>query len=762
MTHDLDLAGVWRYRVDDSPDFAQADWDDSNWLKMDIPQNWFLAGVDHHGAVWFRHEFEAAVSVGQFATLRFGGVDYFADVYLNGAHLGHHEGYFEPFSFDVTNVVQNGRNKLAIRVDSPFEPVGLDGWHMRKCLIKGVLNHHDCRPGGGWVASGQAYNTGGIWNRVMLTTHDAITIDRVLLQADLDSKPPILNGQILVTNRGKETAVSFNLTCAPDNFTDGDTYQSDITLNIPSGTTCHSISLPVPNVKRWQPWDRGFPHLYQFAIHNSQFTIHNLQTFGFRSITVDENYRWTINGRSYFPRGSNYIASQWLSETLFPMIANSSHHPFPAPDEDRNSAAQNWFEYDVDLMRAANLNLIRVHAHVLPSEFHAACDRAGLLVWQDFPFQWGYSDESAFHEEAKRQTQAMIEQLYNHPSIVAWCIHNESPWDADWMAGEAGGSYDPAHNRDLDAQLHQMAQTLDPTRHVHMNSGTGDSHVYPGWYYGHWHDYTGGDHSAPFPTEYGAQGMPQIESTKQMFAQFGEDAGHSALVRFKAWIDQQPQWVEAKDMPPLDEVPAELHDAYGVWKTWRFHDFQPPETFDSAGIELGDSLAVFIGNSQSYQNLINQFATETYRQNKYRKINGIMQFMFVEPWPAITWAVLDYWRKPKPAYYILKNAMQPVLITAVLPPAISANQPWSFNLLVVNDLLESYPRAICRWNIVNEQMVQQDAHSHSFSLEPDSTTDPLTISAKPLLSGNYHLILTLHDDGGNLLSQNSYLIEVQE
>ena len=761
MTHELDLAGVWRYRVDDSPDFAQADWDDSSWLKMDIPQNWFLAGVDHHGAVWFRHEFEAAVSMGQFATLRFEGVDYFADVYLNGVHLGHHEGYFELFSFDVTDVVQNGRNQLAIRVDSPFEPVGLDGWHMHKCLIKGVLNHHDCRPGGGWGASGQAYNTGGIWNRVMLITHDAITIDRVLLQANLDSDPPLLNGQLLVTNRGEETAVFLNLTCAPDNFTDGDTYQSDITLNIPSGTSRHPISLPVPNVKCWQPWDRGFPHLYQFRIHNSKLRIHNLQTFGFRSITVDENYCWTINGRSYFPRGSNYIASQWLSETLFPTIANNSNHPFPAPDEDRKGAAQNWFEYDVDLMRAANLNLIRVHAHVLPSEFHAACDRAGLLVWQDFPFQWGYSDEPAFHEEAKRQTQAMIEQLYNHPSIVAWCIHNESPWDADWMAGEAGGSYDPAHNRDLDAQLHQMAQTLDPTRHVHMNSGTGDSHVYPGWYYGHWHDYTGGDHGAPFPTEFGAQGMPQIESTKQMFAQFGEDAGHSALVRFKAWIDQQPQWVEAKDMPPLNEVPAELHDAYGVWKTWRFHDFQPPETFDSAGIELGDSLAVFIGNSQSYQNLINQFATETYRQNKYSKINGIMQFMFVEPWPAITWAVLDYWRNPKPAYYILKNAMQPVLITAVLPLAISANQPWSFNLLVVNDLLESYPHTICRWKIVNAQMVQQDANSHSFSLKPDSTTDPLTISAKPLSSGDYRLILTLHD-GSDLLSQNSYIIEAQE
>ncbi|MFQ5435293.1 MAG: hypothetical protein ACE5FD_10500 [Anaerolineae bacterium] len=179
-----------------------------------------------------------------------------------------------------------------------------------------------------------------------------------------------------------------------------------------------------------------------------------------------------------------------------------------------------------------------------------------------------------------------------------------------------------------------------------------------------------------------------------------------------------------------------------------------------AGIDLGDLLETFIANSQAYQNQIIRFATETYRQNKYSKINGIMQFMFVEPWPAITWAVLDYWRQPKPAYYVLKNVMQPVLVTAVLPTTTPANQPWSFDLLVVNDLLASYPRTTCRWNIVDGRMQQQDANSHTFSLEPDSTTEPITVTAKPLPPGDYHLILTLHD-GGDLLSQNSYLIKVQ-
>jgi beta-mannosidase len=732
----IDLAGLWQYQTTDSPEFAQLEWDDSSWPAMNIPQNWFLAGLDHHGVVWFRHEFEAELPDGQYATLRFDGVDYFTDVYLNGVHLGHHEGYFESFGFDVTAVLQNGRNQLAVRVDSPFEPVGPDGWHMRKRQIKGVLNHHDCRPGGGWVASGQAYNTGGIWNRVTLAIHSPITVDRVLLQADLDSEPPTLQGQIVVTNRGEAMVVPLTLSCTPDNFNDGDSYQNSITLTLPQGNSRQSFILPVADVHRWQPWDRGFPNLYQFTVHNSQFTIDYSSTFGFRTITVDENYRWTVNGRSYFPRGSNYIASQWLAETLFPDIAHSSQHPFPALNEEPSTAGESWFERDVNLMRAANLNLIRVHAHVLPPEFHAACDRAGILVWQDFPFQWGYSDDPAFHDEAERQARAMIEQLYNHPSIIAWCMHNESPWDAEWMAEEAGGSYEPDHNRALDSRLYEMAQTLDPKRHVQLNSGTGDSHVYPGWYYGTWRDYASGDHGAPFPTEYGAQGIPAIRSTRQMFAQLGEDAGHNGLVRFKAWIDQHPQWALAKDMPPIEEVPADLHDAYKVWQTWLFHNFQPPETFYRAGIELDDSLESFINNSQAYQNQINQFATETYRQNKYSKINGIIQFMFVEPWPAITWAVLDYWRRPKSAYAVLRTAMQPVLVTAVLPAAIAANQPWSFELLAINDLLESYPHTTCRWNIVNLRM-QQLRPATTVSSSPCITK--VTCSAKTATPSRYNM-----------------------
>ncbi len=758
MSNVLALDGQWRYQTADSPDFAAADWDVAGWPSMAIPQNWFLGGLDHHGVVWFVRDFDLTLAPGEYATLRFEGVDYFADVTLNGRQLGHHEGYFEAFAFDVTECLRDGRNRLAVRVDSPFEPVGLDGWHMRKRLIKGVLNHHDCRPGGGWLPSGQAHNTGGIWNAVSLIAHGPITMDRLQLRADLDSDPPRLMGDLFMTNRAVPIQTTLRVTVTPDNFDGGVTYDADFELTVPLGTSRHAIRLTVPDVALWQPWDRGFPHLYRVAVADPHHGLEHSATFGFRTVSADDRYRWTINGRPYFIRGTNYIASQWLSETLFADIAHSEQHPFPPPDGTHVSG-ERWFERDVRLMRDANLNLVRVHAHVLPGEFHDVCDRAGILVWQDFPFQWGYRDDTAFHDEAERQARAMVEELYNHPSVIVWCMHNESPWDADWMAGEAGGSYDPAHNLALDERLTAAIRTLDPTRHVQLNSGTGDSHVYPGWYYGHWRDYAGADHGAPFPTEYGAQGLPAIETIRHIFARFGDDAGHAALVRFKAWIDTQPQWALAKDMPPLAEVPAELHDDYVVWQTWRFHDFQPPETFYLAQVDLGDSLAAFIANSQAYQNQIIQFATETYRQHKYNKINGVIQFMFVEPWPAITWAVLDYWRRPKPAYDVLTNAMQAVLVSAVIQPAIRAHADWSLDLLVVNDLLTAYPQAVAEWRLFDDNGELVADGNQAFAVPADGKSDAMAVDAPPLPAGDYRLDLTFRQ-GEEHLSQNRYRFKV--
>jgi hypothetical protein len=785
----MNLTSRWRFCTEDNHDFAQPGYDDSAWKMMYIPSNWFLGGLDHHGVVWFRHEFLHSRR-GGYTDLHFDGVDYFADVFLNGEHLGHHTGYFDPFEFDVTKTIRSGKNLLAVRVESPYEKPGPEGWYLRKRLIKGVLNHHDCRPGGGWEPIGQSYNTGGIWNRVHIEKHGAVTIDHMLLRADMDTQSPTLRAELKVRNRSLKVSARLEVRCIPDNFR-GKSQTAKFTMELPEGESVRVVQMPINGVHPWQPWDRGFPYLYKITASFSagREIVACTSLFGFRTVRVEPGFRWFINGQPYFMRGSNYLPSQWLSETLFTKAASAKERPFGS------SAGGDFYIRDVGLARQANLNILRVHAHVLPTEFHEACDRAGMLVWQDFPFQWGYSDEPEFHAEAERQMQAMVTGWYNHPSIIAWCCHNESPWDAPWMAVQEGERYNPAHNRDLDARLETIVRKLDPVRYVHRNSGTGDGHTYPGWYVGHWRDYINLP-SAPFITEYGAQGMPVVQSVRRMLPQLEPDAGYAEMVNFKRWLDslkkisaftkslikfgtyiwnltEKKQWKSIqewmkgwgikmersayKNIPPLEDTPVDLRHAREVWETWRFHDFQPAETFDN-GIELGSSLEEFIANSQAYQSLLIQYATECYRRAKYTNVTGLIQFDFCDPWPAVTWSVVDYWRIPKPAFDALRRSMQPVLPCFKLPEKMDPGKAIQVSFCVVNDLLRASPNAICKWWLEGGM---GDIASATFPVDipTDSISTETKLTLPSLGTGRYKLSVEVSANG-KILGENQYELKI--
>ncbi len=794
----MDLTGLWHYCVDDDPEFSNPGFDDSSWKTMSIPRNWFLGGLDHHGVVWFRAEFRHRTNA-DFTSLQFEGVDYFSDVFLNGQFLGRHTGYFEPFSFDVTGMLRAGKNLLAVRVESPYETPGLDGWHLKKRLIKGVLNHHDCRPGGGWDPLGQSYNTGGIWNRVHLERHAVITIDRILLHADMQAHPAILHAQLAITNRGESCKASIELVCEPDNFK-GKSQRSLFDVNLPNGGSVHDLDLPVNDIRIWQPWDRGFPSLYSVTtvLAFGKEKVSRSSLFGFRSVRVAEGFTWFVNDEPYFPRGSNYLASQWLAETLFPQAATGADHPFGggAGSVPVHGKKEGFYTRDVNLARQANLNILRVHGHVLPPEFHEACDRAGVLVWQDFALQWGYSDAPEIQSDAVRQIQAMVTILYNHPSIVAWCCHNESPWDAPWMTGKEGGRYDPSHNRDLDARLESAVRDLDSTRYIHRNSGSGDGHTYAGWYVGHVRDYQDLP-ATPFVTEYGAQGLPVKQNILRMLPEFGEDAGFAELVRFKSWLETQrkispvtsnlirfgtalwnfterhkwksvQEWIKGwgmnversiyKPIPDLNTTPVDLHHARQVWETWRFHDFQPPETFDN-GIQPGGSLDEFIKNSQNYQGKLIQYSTECFRRAGHSKVTGLIHFDLTDPWPSMTWSVLDYWRTPKPSYNVLQRVMQPVLPCFTIPETIEPGKAASLSFCVVNDLMRAFSHATVEWRLEGSF---GDIASAAFPVDIPAygVTPEIKVTLPSLERGGYVLSVAL-SSGSQELGNNHYDLFLQ-
>lgn len=581
----LDLGGTWECRPLDGPEAA--------WRPIQVPANWHLAGLPNYsGTVRYRRRFErpggaagisridaapgSASTPPRRSLLRFRGVDYFARVWLNGRHLGDHEGYFESFQFEVTGLLE-ADNELLVDVSAPREAPG--DWPDRKRLIKGVFQQHDCRPGAWDPERGQDEGTGGIWGAVELLNVPPVYVAglrahgrpggrsadpaRVAITLELDA---LEAGPAWLRLRAQEVRLHEQVTLRPG-------------LN----ELRYEVGISEPRL--WWPWDQGEPHLYGLRAEvESEASEAHGQTavFGIRELRIADDTTWWLNGRRFFPRGTNVIPTQWLA-----------------------TYTEDAIERDVRLLRQANVNAIRVHAHVNRDELYAACDRAGILVWQDFALQWSYQETPDFVAEACRQIAAMGRQLYNHPSIGLWCCHNE-----------------PSVNRDsLDPKLAEALAAVDTSRPI-LPASDFRTHPYPGWYWSAVEEFRALP-ATPFVSEFGAQALPRRETLERMF--------------------------EPGELWPPD------------WPAWAYRDFQYDQTFNVAKVPLGESLDDFVTASQRYQARLLQVAIESYRRARYTPITGLFQFMFSECWDGITWAVLEYDRHPKLGYEALKRAYQPLL-----------------------------------------------------------------------------------------------------
>lgn len=601
----LDLNGEWQYSLEP---------DKSPWKETQVPSNWYLTELGtHHGIVWYRRHFSFQGPLGErMAHLRFWGVDYHARVWLNDTYLGSHEGYFQPFEFDVTNVLQ-AENNLVVEVNSPKEDS--KAWLEGKRLIKGIFNMSDCRPGAWNPDLGQDGNTGGIWNRVELVITDPTHIDRIqispLLLSDGTARLNIYVS--MYSTSVQEVDVVLKVKHLPESEQVCETKKK---VSLVPGPNHKLFIEVVKEPKLWCSWDRGEQNLYavEVTLGRDGLIFDKFEDrCGIREIYIDEKGEWYLNGERIFPRGTNFIPAQWLSEYSEERIG-----------------------IDIALLKEANVNAIRVHAHVNREELYHACDEAGILVWQDFPLQWVYDDaDPEFNDAAATQVQEMVRFLYNHPSIVVWACQNE-----------------PHRNlTTLDPILLAIVKETDATRPV-FEASTAESHTYPGWYWGYYQEFREAP-AKPLVTEFGAQALPCLELLQRIFT-------------------------------PEEFFPPN-------WEKWAYHCFSYHEMFRIAQVEMGSDIDTFIENSQDYQARLLQFAIESYRRQKYRLVWGLFQFMFIDGWPSITWSIVDYHRKLKKGFYALKQAYQPVLISIEnREEKIAIGSLANFGITIVNDLNKEF------------------------------------------------------------------------
>ena len=382
--------------------------------------------------VWYRRFFSLPAHWrGKKIFLNFEASDWETSVWVNGQLVGTHRGGYDPFQFDISPAVKEGKQELLVAVWDPTDK----GYQPRG---KQVQN-----PQGIWYTA-----VTGIWGTVWLEPVSQVFIDRLQITPDVDRREVKL--QLGISSLQPELVVKAMVLAG------------EALVAEREGLPGEELVIPIENPRLWSPED---PFLYQLQIvvEREGEVVDEVESyFGLRKISLGKDgagrTRIFLNNRPYFQLGT-------LDQGFWP------DGIYTAPSE------KAWI-YDLNCLRSLGFNLLRKHVKVEPRRYYYWCDRLGVLIWQDMPSGDKYigrnqadlarSKESA--EQFKLELERIITNLRNHPSVVVWVLFNEG-----WGQFETEA-------------LTEWVKKMDPTRLVDSASGwvdrgvgdLKDIHAYPG------------------------------------------------------------------------------------------------------------------------------------------------------------------------------------------------------------------------------------------------------------------------------------------
>ena len=696
---------------------SAAGFDDSKWLNATVPGT-VLTSYYNLGAIpdpnfgqnqlhisdsyfysdfWYRTEFmPPPAKPDQVMILNLDGINWKADVYLNGAKLGHIDGGFMRGRFDVTGKLQPGKtNALAIRIlknatpgsckQKTYQSTGKNGGAL------GADNPtYHASIGWDWIPTIRGRNI-GIWSDVYLTTTGAVTLEDPLVTSVLplpDTSHADVSLEVFAVNHtAKPVSGTLRGRFGTIDFEQRVSLAASDRQAIKLSPASHK-QLRIEKPELWWPTGYGEPHLYdvelRFEISKAERgNVSDRKTFkaGIRQMTYNEDggdLRIFVNGRRLIAKGGNW----GFGESMLRYRAR---------------------EYDaaVRYHREMNFNMVRDWVGQIGDEaFYEACDRHGMMVWQDFwlanPWDGPVPNDNAMFLANSRDYVARIR---SHACIGIYCGRNE------W--------YPPAP---LAAGIKALLAELHPD--IYYIGSSADGPV-----------------SGHGP--YRALSAPNYFRTAD--TKLHSEIGSPAI-------------------PPMESVQAMMPEA-AIWPQgldWGLHDF----TLEGAqgGTAFRTLVMESYGGATDGADWIRlaQFVTyEAYRamfeaQSVHRM--GVLLWMSHPCWPSFVWQTYDYYFEPTAAYFGSKKGSEPLHIQ------------WnSYNetIEVVNYSAGNVGALTAEVEIVNMDGSSMGKKTAAVQSTEDSTATPIRMEYPGGLTPVHFLRLTLTQNG-TVRSSNFYMRGVEQ
>jgi beta-glucuronidase len=448
-----DLSGFWDFRFESDGAGVESGWADGfqGGRPIAVPASWndqFADERDNLGPAWYQTLFDMPWAWNQKSVrLRFGSVNYLASVWLNGVHIGGHEGGHLPFEFEVTELVRPTGNRLVVRVDGQlaFDRVPPGN------VTGDAIDFFDGR--GGNFPQGQFdfFPFCGIQRPVILYAEPAGGLRDLTVVTDLAGGDGLVRVRACRAGEG-EASARFRLRG----------HGADVVAEAQFSAETADCALDVPEAALWAP---GAPNLYDLTVEvveAGEVLDACSMPVGIRTIAVDGD-RLLLNGHPVYLTGFG------------------RHEDFPVVGRGLLPAL---IVKDYALMEWIGANSFRTSHYPYSEEMLGLADRLGFLVIAETPAVGLFFREDGLERRnqlCRQYVRELIARDKNHPSVVIWSVANEP-------------HSKPPHAAPFFKALCDHARAIDPTRPVTLASFLGEGedafgfcdvlslNRYSGWY----------------------------------------------------------------------------------------------------------------------------------------------------------------------------------------------------------------------------------------------------------------------------------------
>ncbi|HEY5465980.1 MAG TPA: glycoside hydrolase family 2 protein [Clostridia bacterium] len=564
--------------------------------------------------------------------LEFEGVDTLADFSLNGEWIGHHCDQYLPAVIDVTGRLK-AHNVLSIRFQSPNVylqdhplPEDYQG-HVRgiRALRKGDHDFDD------YLGAKPRFTKIGLYGHVNLLLGDIAEI------AGLEIKTEFKDGfaQAMVcarlTTAGLCTAVSAKFELfAPDGKILAT--KSMDTDSGPDSSCCLEWKTPVDKPLLW--WPRGFGDqpLYKLAAvlvsDEGEILDRCIKPFGMRDLEVDMPFNFRINGVQVKLWGANFTPMNGLTHVY------------------DHARAKNI----LDLVEIGNMNALRIWGggDNVEDEFYDETDKRGILVWQEFPNEFGmHPDTENIRDLCRQEAEYYVGKLRHHPSIILWCGGNENYMGRDFVyPGEKFIGREIFH-----IDYREIVSRMDPHRPYLESSPyggayandplSGDTHGYTNTWF------VPGADIPVFHTENLRVSLPSVKSLERYVG------------RENLWPEGYDGRVTLKNRDPWPAAWNHVTSAASWRKIPPIEHYYDPSTVEELVYNFGWAHGEYLRKT-----------VEAYRRGKSwhnpfdeRKCLGHLVWKLFASWPHLYGNVLDYYLEPGIAFYAMKRTYSQLLLS---------------------------------------------------------------------------------------------------